>query len=413
MSASHFATISFCSRFELLCHLTNRYLDLTAVQEEDDEDEIDVNLEIPAPDGEDEAEEDAVGDRSYQTMSGTTAHENDTQNTDGGYEIDAYDFLAYAPEAFRAATELLKRFDSHKPVLLQVLKGIDHPDSSNATGFQQDVEAFNEAVEQMGSVFRNSILAPESVMESLFKQSMPGMTSKCQRVVELQQLLNLAAIVREFVGLSEPAAETAGMLEMLDGQVPFPFLKDINMPEAAPMVGNTYQQDATFHAALSIRLYSAVLQIQENFGGEDFNASKIVGDMFFVPGSENTLRVWDVNAIGAGDLGLLPEFNTIMRLKIKRLLNAVEDDETEIGLGSEDGLKNVTANFPWIDFRVTVARWARLRMREIAESINGAGGIAKLIGEVKKALNKNADFDPMLIPVVGSAQKTGRHSSAR
>lgn len=397
----------------------DHFLDLTMVEEGLDDEDGD--LEIPPPDEVPDAraarvEDEAVGDRSLHSMSGTTARDLQSQDSDD-YELNPHLLLAYAPAAYQAAVNLVKRFDQHKPVLLQILKGIDRPDSSNATGFQQDIEALNDAMLQLGEDFQNSLVSADHVMETLFKQSLPHMTSKCWRVTELIQLLNLAVIVREVAGGSAETDKMAIKLYMLDAQFPSPFLQNINMLEDSPyIVGNSFLREETFEAALAIRLQSTVLQIHRSFGSEDFDPDKLIQEMFFaLPGKAESLRAWDINGLGSGDLGLLPEFDAKMRRWIRRLIGAVKDDEEEIGDGSEEGMQILARNFPWTDFRATVLRWAKLRMEEIRSSIEDSGGIKKLMQQVRAELSKDARFDPeAAIPSPRSpAKKKAKHASTR
>ncbi|KIW08006.1 uncharacterized protein PV09_00952 [Verruconis gallopava] len=375
-------------------------IDLTTVEEESDNEDED--LDIPPPDEvadlgatAGDEDDDVVGERSLHSMSGTTAQDQLSEDEDEN--LNPHLLLAHSPAVYRAAIDLIKRFDQHKPILLQILKGIDRADSSTAISFRKDVEALQDAVEQLGEAFghRLSLFSPDHVMERLFKQSLPHMTSECWRLTELIQLLNLAVISKELAGTPIETEVLAENLRQLDAQFPFPFIKDLNMSEDSPhVVGNSYLQTETFEVALAIRLQVTVMEIQLKFEADGFNATEFIQEMFYaVPGSHDNLRAWDVNGLGSGELGLLPEFEKKIRRRIKRLLNALEEDAHEIADGSDEGLQILTRNFPWTEFRAAVLRWAKLRMEEITSSIDGAGGIEKLMDDIRTELSKDNTFD--------------------
>jgi hypothetical protein len=392
-SASHHPSLS-----AFVClHHTDHVIDLTTVEEHSEDEEV--FLDIPEPDdvpevrgSQEDAEdaEEAVGDQSH-AMSGTTARDQFSQDGDN-YELSPYVLLAHAPAAYHAATDLIKRFDSHKPVLVQVLKGIDNPDSSNATGFRQDCEALHDALSQLGEEFTAQLLHADTVMESLFKQSLPNKLTPSWLITELIYLFNLA-ITAKSIGEASDSDGLDDQIQKLDGLMPLPFLKDIDAEDSPYIVGHSRLMDETFEASLAIRLQSVVLQIQQTFGEDGFDLDEVVNSTLRMGGTDRNLRAWDVNALGDGNQGLLPEYHKKMERRIKRLHDAVREDELDIEEGSEDGLQLLAKNFPWTDFRVTTLRWAKLRMEEIVAAIEGTGGIKKLMEQVHAELSKDESFD--------------------
>jgi hypothetical protein len=372
---------------------------MTVAEGSDDED---VDLEIPPPDGVPEVRatpgqdlDDPVGDRSLHSMSGTTVR-SDHQSEDG--DEDPHTLLTHGPAVYRAATDLIKIFNHRKPELLQLLNGIDEPNSSAEESFSEAVDILNDAVLQLGEAYGNgsNLIAPDHVMEALFKQSLPHMTSECWHVTELMQLLNLAIITRRVASTPTETADMAQGLRKLDVQFPIAFLKNLNMSDdSAHIVGNSYLRDETFEVALAIRVQTTVMEIQRGFNADDFDVGDFVQGMFFaIPGKQDNLRAWDVNGLGSGDLGLLPEYDVKMRRTIKHLLSCVEYDTQNVADGSEDGMQTLTRNFPWSEFRAIVLRWATLRTEEITSSINDAGGVEKLMDEVRAELSKDPSFNP-------------------
>jgi hypothetical protein len=363
-----------------------------------------VDLEIPPPDDipevratlEVDIDESAIGDRSLHSMSGTTVREQ--QSDAGDDELNPHALLTYGPTVYHTATNLIQRFDQHKPKLRQVLKGIDQPGSSTEVAFRKDVAAFQNAVLQLGEAFGGAVglLNPDHVMEALFKQSRPSKASGSWRVTELMQLRNLAILVREVASTPIETDEMADKLSRLNVQFPLAFLDDFNMSEDSPAVmGNSYLQDDTFEVAFAIRLQTAVMEIQREFNSDGFDVGDFIHSSFYASAEDqDNLLAWDVNGLGSGDLGLLPSYANKMRAKIQLLISCVANDIQDIADGSEEGMQTLARNFPWSDFRVTLLRWAKLRMEEITASIDGANEVEGLMEEVRADLSRDDAFEP-------------------
>jgi hypothetical protein len=254
----------------------------------------------------------------------------------------------------------------------------------------------HDALAPLGEEFASTILSADHVMASLFK-SAPNRTSPCWLLTELIHLFNLAITVKSIA----QAPDSLGMedgIQKLDGMMPAPFLKDLTIAEDGPyIVGYSKLVDVTFDASLAIRLQSVVLQIQQNFENDDFDLEDLIRETLRMGGTDNNLRAWDVNGLGDGNLGLLPEYHKKMERWIRRIQSAVRDDLLDIEDGSEEGLQILAKNFPWSDFRATVLRWAKLRMEEIVGAVKENGGPEQLMNELRHELSKDASFDPKYV----------------
>jgi hypothetical protein len=240
-------------------------------------------------------------------------------------------------------------------------------------------------------------------MDELFKQSFPHGMSGCWKLTEVVHLLNLAVTVQAVA--SRPAEEMIGQLATLDTQFPYPYLKDLNMTNESPIiVGNSFLMEETFEVALAIRVQSAVLRVRQSSKADDYDANIIIQELFFMADTHDTLRAWDQNGIGGGELGLLPEYNERMREEIERLAREIRDDEKDVADGEAESVE--LERFSWPKFQATFLRWAKLRMGEIAESVETSGGIKKLMQEVKSELAKDPTFDPnAAIPAPSPAKR--------
>ena len=393
--------------------------DLTNIPEADDDDsEVEEpDFEIPPPDDmpellqpeeeeeEEEEEEDgeaAVGDRSLHSMSGTTALDRQSQAGEESQidPISPYPLLIYGASAYRAATALLTRFNVRASDLPRILEVVNDPDTLNGSEFEREINDLDEAILQLDPPFENGgLTSPEYTMQALFVPSSPNKTSECWYTEELIQLLNLAILVRQIATRSPEDA--VDMLDRLDAQFPLPFIKDLQMQEdGAHIVGFSRLRDKTFQAALAIRLQSAVLKLKRDHEDEErgIDVDDTARESFFASEDTQTLRAWpQINGLGGGDLGLLPEFDSKMRRTIKRLIGAAQEDLEDIQDGSEDDLKVLEMNFPWDAFRTSFIEWAKLRVDEIVQSIEGIGGVNYLLQVLQTELEKGANFDLELV----------------
>lgn len=375
-------------------------VDLTNIPEADsDDDDYKVNLELSPPDevrsqpNEEQDEDGPAGDRSLHSMSGTTAldHHSLQGESQVEEELNPHALLAYTPRAYDAATKLINRFEASKPQLHRLLKFINQPGSENHVGFQQHVENLTQALLALGESFPTTVHNADAIMDELFKQSFPHGMSGCWRLTEVVHLLNLAVTVQAVA--SSPAEEMMGQLATLDTQFPHPYLKDLNMTNESPtIVGNSFLMDETFEVALAIRIQCAVLRIRQDSTKEEYDANQIIQELFFMVDTQDTLRAWDQNGIGGGELGLLPEYNERMREEIEHLVREIRDDERDVADGEAEKVE--LERFSWSKFQATFLRWAKLRMQEITESVGSSGGIKKLMQEIKTELAKDPTFDP-------------------
>ena len=333
-------------------------------------------------------------------MSGTTALDQQSEDEEYSQDrpIDKYDLLAHAPAAYRAALAVIEHFD---------------PKSSDTSDFEEEIDALRDALAQLSNGFKRGVLSPDVVIDALF-ESKPGKTSKSWLVKELVNLLNIAVIFRHIV--TRDPNDSVELLDQLDAQFPLPFLEDLYMEnDKQYRVVFSSLQEQTFDVALATRLQSAVLKIKESYAlGE--SSDDVMQDTFFASKDRQTLRAWqDINGLGGGDTGLLPEYNALMRKWIKRLDIAIQQGYEDIDDGSKTELELAGEKFTWSYFQDTFVNWSKQRAHEIVRTMYDNGGIKGLLEAARTEFEKDEDFNPdAVIDVPRSPAKAQRkNASAR
>ena len=332
------------------------------------------------------------GDRSFHSISGTTArsdyHSDDDDDDDDDEPIVRVDrVLALGAEVYDAAYKLLSIFKYHEPELKQVLLGIGNSRSPLNKQFQLCVQNFNSLLGRLRHEQNDnetSFLDPERVMRSLFgPRPLPSRNTTPWRLIEIVQLLNLASLAHWIVEAEAESESTWRTLHRLDEIFPQPFVGRCD----GPVPGNSDLLDETFKIALDLRLQASAMAIQHHYSERDYDAKKEIHKIFYaLPNSTETLKGWNVNGLGSGILGLLPDYDRQIHEKIRSIMQCLHDDTQAFDNGDAAEMRTLHQSFPWANFRITVLQWITLRTQEITMAINKNGNVDDVMTALKAKL---------------------------
>jgi hypothetical protein len=180
-------------------------------------------------------------------------------------------------------------------------------------------------------------------------------------------------------------------------------------------VGNSVLLDETFDFALAIRTQVAVIAIIQRHNQADFDAQRFIQDVFYATPEENpsdneTLRAWDVNGLGSGNTGLLPEFDIKMQERIALIKQCFTEDSQAYEAGEYANMQRLQTQFPWSDFCVQTLQWIHRRKRELDTRIQEHGGVHNIMGTLKLTLGME---DSMIVPSKVEASPTAQRANPR
>ncbi|KAF2431187.1 hypothetical protein EJ08DRAFT_733424 [Tothia fuscella] len=282
----------------------------------------------------------------------------------------------------------------HNPSRLRDhIQEIKKPDSSVANRLNKNERSFVNNKNDYGDNSGSSAgyIDAQTVMKSIYGlQSLPSRDSHAWRLIEILQTANLAWLAKWIVSADRDSSATWDRMRNLDHMFPRDFLYTLYQSSqrgASPsrVAGSSALITETFRVALEIRTQVAILAFTRNYQRDDFDAEQTIRNSFYnTDATDNdTLRAWDVNGLGSGDLGLLPEFDQEMQKRVSDFRNTFRRDADAIASGASEELQNLQADFPWSGFAVRVLEWVRRRHGELSISIEQKGGAGGIAGSIK------------------------------
>jgi len=234
--------------------------------------------------------------------------------------------------------------------------------------------------------FGEDFLDPQRIMESVFEpNSPPPPDSKSWGLTELINSANLAYFGNWIANAQRDEPEVFEFLKTLDEISPLPFLSSL---AEGSKFGDSDLQDETFDLILAVRTQVAVTAMLQQFDDDDFNPADILRSVFYAPlksggHSKETLRAWNLNGIGGGSTGLLPEYESEIRKRIAALQYSAITDIASRKAGEDEIMQSLATDFSWFDFCVTALEWIQERKQELDVKIMRLGGATAILDTVK------------------------------
>lgn len=240
----------------------------------------------------------------------------------------------------------------------------------------------------------NKFLDLQDTVEAMFEpQSPPAPDFKSWGVTELIQSANLAylgkwiahAAQRDDPGVSD-------FLKALDNECPLPFLSSLIDGSS---FGDSDLRDETFDFVLAVRAQLAVTELIHQSDKDGFDPENIIRSVFYAPlrsggHAEETLRAWDLNGIGGGATGLLPEYESDIRQCIAAVQSNVTLDIMAAADGEVPAMQSLALKFPWSTFCVKTLMWIHERKQELDAKIMRLGGVSEIIDAVRQEVGLDA-----------------------
>lgn len=303
--------------------------------------------------------------------------------------------LEIAPDLCNAATRLIKvltipRTRTRTTTIEEILRELDNPASTTAKTVWTLGQNFDTLFQQFGDNDEDQFLNPQKIIEAIFEpHSPPALDSKSWGITEMVFNANLAYLGKWVANTQRRDPETVDFLEELNEICPQPFLASLM---EGSIFGDSELQDETFEFALAVRVQLTVTRliskIMENVHDHESIAQSIQS-VFYAQldsggFSNETLRAWDLNGIGAGATGLLPEYDQEIRKTIAAIRAAATQDVMAIAAGKIEHTALLDSEFSWSAFRLKVLHWIHKREQELDRKVKRLGGANAILYTVKQ-----------------------------
>ncbi|TID25411.1 chromatin binding [Venturia nashicola] len=350
-------------------------------------------------DAENEPVETTTGPRV--SISGTTARSTvSSEDEEIGPEPGRL-LLENAPDLCHAADRLIQvltipHASTKTTTIKDILRDLDKPSSITAKKLWPLAQNFDNLFRQCGDENEDRFLNPQKLVEAIFEpHSPPSLDSKSWGVTELVYSANLAYLGKWVANAPRSEPEIVDFLEDLNKTCPQPFLASLM---EGSTFGNSELQDETFEFSLAIRAQLAVMRLINEIAENEFDPETIVQSIrsvFYAQlesggYSEETLRAWNFNGIGAGATGLLPEYDQEIRKTIASIQAGATFDVMAITAGESKYMQALVSEFPWSAFRLRVLNWIGQRQQELNRKIKRLGGVTAILDTVKQDIGLEA-----------------------
>lgn len=352
------------------------------------------------------------------SISGTTA-----RSTASSEDEPERFLLEIAPDLCNAAARMLKVLTvpnarAKTTNIEDILREVKNPASMTA----KQLWTLGQNFDVLFKHFGDDLLDPQKIIKAMFEpHSLPPLDSIAWGLTELINSANLAYLGNWIASVQRDDPEVFEFLQALDDVCPLPFLSSL---VEGTSFGDSDLQDETFDFVLAVRTQVAVTAMLQQSDEDGFNPTEIIQSVFFAPlasggHSKETLRAWNLNGIGSGPTGLLPEYDSELRKRIAAIKDYAIIDLEATRAGEEEIMQTLALEFSWSDFCVTALEWIHERKQELDAKIMRLGGASTILDTVKHEIGVDAtvlELTPKKFDSFGSTlaegsakkKKTGR-----
>lgn len=333
------------------------------------------------------------------SISGTTARSTVSSEDEEAEPESERLLLEIAPDLCNAAARLIKVLTipnsrTKTTSIEDILREIKKPASITAKALWTLQQNFDTLFQQFGK--KDRFLAPQRIVEALFEpHSPPALDSKSWGVTELMYSANLAYLGKWVANAQRSDPQIVQFLEALDEICPQQFLASLM---EGLTFGDSELQDEAFEFVLAVRAQLAVTRLMYQIAENELDPERIkqsIRSVFYAPlesggYSEETLRAWNLTGLGAGETGLLPEYDQEIRKTIIAIETGAALDVMAITAGESQFMQTLASEFSWSAFRLKVLSWIHERKQELDSKILRLGGATTILDTVKQEIGLEA-----------------------
>jgi hypothetical protein len=148
--------------------------------------------------------------------------------------------------------------------------------------------------------------------------------------------------------------------------------------------------EETFTLGLELRTQLAVSLLERSAYDDEFNPDEALEEIFFRSEASQAngdfVRGWSVAALGGEQTSLSRDFQNLVVQRISEIRTFLPTDSQSLENGDIVDLDGLAGAFPWEPVALQLLQWVRLRHSELNASIEGIGGPAAILANVKKAI---------------------------
>ena len=317
-------------------------------------------------------------------FSGTTARTSrsgqDLEEMTSDDLQDALPDLNYAAEKLLDFLVSSPKFDAgiNEAAVSSLRKELTSKNSQTRNKYKRLASAFNIQRQAFGT---NSFINIEAILGALFgsKRTLDT-TQEPWRPDSLLLKANVAAFAMMLLS-PEDMSDYLHLWAIVDETFPSPFFDKQDSPSDKMLEG-------TIQAAIEIRTQYAIMLITQGLHQEDFNADRLLDDVF---NQGDSIKGWNFASMQTRELSKASQKAMVKRLSSIR---NVYQQAKQSSQSSEAVINAYREAFPWTRFLRTAMVWAKQRLVDIQHSVDGYGGSDRILESLNTEIERRRDLQP-------------------
>lgn len=286
------------------------------------------------------------------------------------------------------------------------------PDSS----FTEDYRDFDDELNVHLKHFRteaNNYVHVRAINRTLFGPAHDA--SAAQSGLDLMlYLTNVLVFAKQMIHSHRNDKEMWNSLRQLDNVFPSQFMHSL-IPNGNKITsaGESALLIETFELALELRTQLAILVLEHSSSESDFNPDEDIGQVFlrseaFQDAGSSIIRGWNMAALGDDDSPLPQELENKVIQRLTQIRESFLLDDDSLERGEVVDLEGLARNFPWDALVLRLLHWARLRHRELRDTMDEMGGASAIVRIVKQQIQ-----EPQTVPELPRATSVANNTPPR
>ncbi|KAI9695257.1 MAG: hypothetical protein M1820_008776 [Bogoriella megaspora] len=331
---------------------------------------------------------------AHSAFSGTTAMSHTAEEA---AELDPNLVTESLTELHNAAQQILKIIVPQNATHEQQVKIIGDLKSPGTTLNKRLARQWLATEDLLTETFRcdNNLYVSSTVINRALFDGDSELIDGEARPDEIVLNGNLAIFAKDILTSERDRGKAFEKFIALDLEFPRLFMSSLQSqkaPSTAIHPGSSALRAETLKIALDVRTQLAIMVLKDQNGHSSFDPDHVIAQIFLVmpEGSvsddadgatfeQYNYRGWPLQGLSDVDDSAPTQFQSVIAKRVEKIRSYILDFGDTIDF---DGLE---AAFPWSEFIMQAAEWARKRSQEIETRVDLLGGVDRIAEQVGKA----------------------------